>query len=218
MTSQQTLVATIAQDAPSGASVILDFKRDVITSTTITVRGQLEGVIRYKVETTTSGLIGINIKLIISENDRVLATIRRRDMLPDQLTFSGGSSMSLSKWLKWPKISAFPVTFEEFGQCYAWKRLDNDRIALYKESGSDEIAWYNPSYQTYDNSGERIMCPAFLALKAEADAIRTKILISCILVVQRMRAKQRARNSVKYSTTPTLGLMALTGSNLGGSF
>lgn len=109
MDSQQTLVATIVADAAPGASVILDLKRDVITNTTITVRGQPESRICYKVETSTAGLVGINIKLVIRENDRVLATIRRRDMLPDQLTFAGSSVVNLTKWLKWPKGSSLYV-------------------------------------------------------------------------------------------------------------
>jgi hypothetical protein len=112
MDSQLTLIGGDAElaapDPAFGAATILDFERDVMISTSATVRGQSH--IGYSVRTVKAGLVGMNPKTIISEGERVLATVLRRDMVPDLLTL-GGSSMSLNSWLKTPIFSSLYVEF-----------------------------------------------------------------------------------------------------------
>jgi hypothetical protein len=101
MDSQLTLIGRGAElaapDPAFGATTILDFDRDVMLSTNAIVRGQSH--IRYSVRTVRAGLVGMSPKTIISEEERILATVLRRDMVPDLLTL-GGESMSLGSWLK----------------------------------------------------------------------------------------------------------------------
>ncbi|KAI6110267.1 hypothetical protein EDD16DRAFT_1612045 [Pisolithus croceorrhizus] len=92
---------------PQNARTVLDFQRDVITSTLITVRGSSNT--RYKVETKSTAFSGLGVKLVISENDQTIVTIRHRDaaVFPDQITFEeeGSPSININKWLKWSKGS-----------------------------------------------------------------------------------------------------------------
>jgi hypothetical protein len=94
MDSQLTLIGRDAElaapDPAFGATTILDFDRDVMLSTNATVRGQSH--MRYSVRTVRAGLVGMSPKTIISEGERILATVLRRDMVPDLLTL-GGESM-----------------------------------------------------------------------------------------------------------------------------
>ncbi|KAI5982809.1 hypothetical protein EDD15DRAFT_2139109, partial [Pisolithus albus] len=103
---------------PQSARTVLDFQRDVITSTLITVRGSPNT--RYKVETKTTVFSGLGVNLRISKNDQTIVTVRHRDVavFPDQITFEeeGSPSINVNKWLKQSKGSTFPVTFEESGQ------------------------------------------------------------------------------------------------------
>ncbi|KAH7924063.1 hypothetical protein BV22DRAFT_1035572, partial [Leucogyrophana mollusca] len=209
MNSQITLVAP---STPTHASVTLEFERDVMTSTTITVRGNSTPC--YSVDSARAGTFKPNLKTVIREGDRVLASVERRDMLPDQLSLHGSPPMALSKWLKSPITSSFPITFEESGRKYLWRRDSGGKLQLYMENAnSDAIAWFHPSRLTFGaDGGNRVLHPASLSLTPEADIMRETVLISCILVLQKMRAKERTGETAGLLTTQGLTYGILTAS------
>ncbi|KAL4065083.1 hypothetical protein J3A83DRAFT_411952 [Scleroderma citrinum] len=214
MDSQVTLVDP---DIPSRSLLddvctVLDLERDVITSTVITMRGSSDT--RYKVQTKTRGFSRLGVRLVISENDNVIATIHRRDMFPDKISFEGSTTINVNKWLRWSKGSSFPASIEDWGQRFAWHVGPGERLALRSESNNTEIAWFNPSRLRFGNTSSESGSQAYLALAAPAEVMRTKVLVSCILVVQKMRANQRIWNTAAESTTWT-GFSAMMGT-LGG--
>jgi len=115
MDSQPTLISgdteLAAPDPAFGATTVLDFERDVMISTNATVRGQSH--IRYSVRMVKAGLVGMSPKTIISKEERILATVQRRDMVPDLLTL-GSETMNLGSWLKTPMFSSLCVRLRPF--------------------------------------------------------------------------------------------------------
>ncbi|KAG0705754.1 hypothetical protein DFH29DRAFT_1030000 [Suillus ampliporus] len=205
MDSQITLVGSdtepeleiAAPDPAFGATTILDFDGDVIISTNATVRGKSST--RYSVRTVRAGLVGLkNPKTVFSQGERILATVQRRDMVPDSLTL-GSKSTSLGSWLKTPMFSTFPVWFSEGGETYLWKEGQNGGISLYKGSSTGAIARFHPSEYSVTHDRGGITYRAHLDLRPEADLIREKVFISCMLVVQKTRknARKNAKENVK---------------------
>jgi hypothetical protein len=198
MDSQETLVDSdfepeiAAPDSAFGATTILDFDHDEMLSMDATVRGQSH--IRYSVRTVRGGVAGMSPKIIFSQGEGILATVQRRDMTPDLLTL-GGETMSLRSWLKTPMFSSFPASFNDEGETYLWKEGRDGRINLYKggDTSTGTIARFHPSNFVMTHNRRRITCHAHLDLQAEADLIREKVFISCVLLVQKTRKKGRAR-------------------------
>ncbi|KAG1731212.1 uncharacterized protein EDB91DRAFT_1028421, partial [Suillus paluster] len=197
MDSQVTLIGSDSESefaAPGpefGTSTTLDFDCDVMKSMNATVRGQSH--IQYSVRTVKGGLVGMNPKTIFSQKERILATVQRRGVLPDSLTL-GSKSMSLGSWLKRPLFSSFPASFSEGGETYLWKECQDGGIALYKGSTSTSaIARFYPSYFAVTYDRRRITHCAHLDLEPEADLIREKVFISCVLVVQKTGKNAKAK-------------------------
>lgn len=109
MDSQITLVDSdpdselAPPDLAFGATTILDFDSNARRLTNATVRG--ESHTRYSVRTVRTGLAGMNRKTIFSQGERILATVQRRNIIPDVLTL-GGETMRLGGWLKTPIFSS----------------------------------------------------------------------------------------------------------------
>ncbi|KAH7911101.1 hypothetical protein BJ138DRAFT_1007307 [Hygrophoropsis aurantiaca] len=176
------------------ASTTLEFERDVMTSTTITVRG--EDAPRYSIKSRRAGALTPRLRTVVSEGDRVIVTIGRRDILPDQLIWEGSPPINISSWLKFPVMAQFPVAFEEAGKRYHWRgdRSTGD-IQLHIENLSEPIAWFHPTHVVVDPTKDSNYTrrPASLSLTSEAETMREKVLLSCILVLQRTRTKERAQ-------------------------
>lgn len=195
---QVTLVAPnspVDSSIPQSARTVLDFQRDVITSTLITVRGSSNT--RYKVETKTTAFSGLGVKLVISENDQTIVTVRHRDVavFPDQITFAeeGSPSININKWLKWSKGSTFPVIFEESGQQFEWRVGGPTHLILHDQSTGAEIAWFRMSRSgPLDASDRPVRIPSYLALAPKADDMRKRVLVSCILVVRKARVNRQS--------------------------
>ncbi|KAG0701568.1 hypothetical protein DFH29DRAFT_875791 [Suillus ampliporus] len=213
MDSRVTLIGGDAElaapDPAFSATTILDFDRDVMISTNATVRGQSH--IQYSVKTVRGGLVGMNPKTIFNQGERILATVQRRDMVPDLLTL-GGETMSLGSWLKTPMFSSFPASFSEGGETYLWKEDPNGGIVLYKGS-TNVIARFYPSDLALTHDRRRITYCAHLDLRPEADLIREKVFISCVLIVQKMRknAKAKERDLASASQGLMFSSMAVPG-------
>ncbi|EGO22013.1 hypothetical protein SERLADRAFT_475122, partial [Serpula lacrymans var. lacrymans S7.9] len=190
-------ITYVNSPAPSDASTILDFKRDVMTHTKITVRG--DSTTCYTVETFKAGVGGV--KTVVRQSNRTLAAIERRDILPDQVTLRDGDApINLNKWLKSPVFSMFPITFEEAGKKYSWTRSSKGQLSLY-EKGSEHksagcIAWFQPSRLSLEGKDlDTVSHCAYLALKEEADQIRDVVVVTCLLVEQKARMKDKAKGT-----------------------
>ncbi|KAG1808308.1 hypothetical protein EV424DRAFT_206133 [Suillus variegatus] len=169
-------------------------------------------------EPVRTGLAGMNRKTIFSQGERILATVQRRNIIPDVLTL-GGETMRLGGWLKTPIFSSFPASFREGRETYRWKKGRDGRIDLYKGSGADTstIARFYPSDCAVTRDRRRITYRAHLDLRAEADLIREKVFISCVLIVQKrkkVKVKEQDLVSVNsneldliffYAIAPVLG-------------
>ncbi|EGN96461.1 hypothetical protein SERLA73DRAFT_162245 [Serpula lacrymans var. lacrymans S7.3] len=185
MDSQVTLVdpAILAL-----ASIILDFDRDDMKRTTIRIRGATSTQPYYYVETTKS-----DSRTVVRTGDHVIATVERRDIFPDQITFKGSQSMNLSKWLKSPKMAKFPISFVKDEKRYEWRINFIGQVALYEEGAAvtDAIAWFQASRKRVVD-GRPVVYNALLALKPEADLMRDTVLVSCLLVEQKARMNAKA--------------------------
>ncbi|KAG1865421.1 hypothetical protein F4604DRAFT_1781675 [Suillus subluteus] len=223
MDSQETLVDSnydpedlelATPDPAFGATTILDFDRDDMISTNATVRGQSQ--IRYSVRTVKAGLAGMNLKTVFSQGEGILATVQRRDMIPDLLTL-GGETISLRSWLKTPMFSSFPALFSEGRETYLWKEGRDGGIKLYKGSGSSAstIARFYPSDFVVTHDRGRITYRAHLDLRAEADLIREEVFISCVLIMQKTRKKAMAKERNLVSSQ---GLLFASMTATGGGF
>lgn len=164
----------------------------MMTSTDVTVRG--ESHIRYSVKTVRAGLVGMTPKTVFSQGEGVLATMQRRVIIPDLLTL-GDKTMRLCSWLKTPIFSLFLGSFSEGRDTYIWREGRGGRIDLCKGSGTStsSIARFYPSNYIATHNHRRMTCHAHLILGAEADLIREKVFISCVIIVQRMRKRALAR-------------------------
>ncbi|KAG1865419.1 hypothetical protein F4604DRAFT_1625432 [Suillus subluteus] len=202
MDSQVTLVDSnseselAAPDSAFDTTIILDFDRDDMISTNATVRGQTQ--IRYSVRTVKAGLAGMNPKTVFSQGEGILATVQRRNMIPDLLTL-GGETMSLRSWLKTPMFSSFPASFSEGRETYLWKEGQDGGIDLYKgsDASTSTIARFYPSGFVVTHDRRRITHHAHLDLQAEADLIREKVFISCVLIVQKTRKKVKRKRKAR---------------------
>ncbi|KAG2131245.1 uncharacterized protein EDB93DRAFT_1094487 [Suillus bovinus] len=213
MDSQVTLVDNdfelAVPDPAFGATTILDFDHDVMTSTNATVRGQ--GRLRYSVRTVRASLAGTNLKTVFSQEERILATVQHRDVIPDLMTL-GGETTRLGSWFKMPMFSSFPASFREGRETYCWKEGRGGGIDLYKGSGASSststIARFYPSNFVLTHDRRRIMCRAHLDLRAEADLIREKVFISCVLIVQKTRKDAQAKKWDLVPANSQFGLIA----------
>ncbi|KAH7911122.1 hypothetical protein BJ138DRAFT_1172740 [Hygrophoropsis aurantiaca] len=186
-------VTVIAPPASPDATTTLDFERDDMTSTTINARGNND--LHYTVETVPRSRSS-NMQTVIREGDRVLATVRHRDILPDQLILHGSPPISLRKWLKSPVTAILPATFQELGRKYRWKSNNGGKLQLYSDNKAcGVIAWFHPSHITFGRDSEDwSMQTACLSLRSDADIIRDTVVVSCILVLQKMRAKDKRKD------------------------
>ncbi|KAG2108029.1 uncharacterized protein F5147DRAFT_696357 [Suillus discolor] len=214
MDSQITLVdsdpdSELAPPDPAfGATTILDFDNNVRRSTNATLRGQSH--IRYSVGTVRTGLAGMSRKTVFSQGERILATVQRRNIIPDVLTLDG-LTMRLGCWLKTPIFSSFPASFREGRETYRWKKGRDGRIDLHKGSGANTstIARFYPSDFVVTRDRRRIKYRAHLDLRAEADLIREKVFISCVLIVQKTKRRAKAKEQELDLVSPNgdLGLI-----------
>jgi len=129
-----------------------------------------------------------------------IAEIKRKDLREDRIKFEGStSSVKLSKWLhgtngKW---SDFPVSFEWQSKTYTWKANSVRQIALY-DSADDRtpIAWFQTSRKE-DIQGVPTHVRALLALQSEGQEILDAVVISLLIVEQRLRWREmKYRNAV----------------------
>ncbi|KAJ6543842.1 hypothetical protein B0H19DRAFT_1267165 [Mycena capillaripes] len=187
------------------AAVFLDFSRDVLTKTTLSLRGTSSPIYQVSSE---DGLSTTHIHRISSSESELLATIARTDLiLPDKITMRGRKTVKVRSWLK-PQgiLSTIPATMEEDGTVYTWKTNDVGLLSLW--SGKEQIAWYQPAARRMVD-GKSVLMPAYLALDDVALPIQDSVVISCLVLGQKLRWDAKGNG---YTAA------AVTGSMLGSFF
>ncbi|KAF8061836.1 hypothetical protein FPV67DRAFT_1422353 [Lyophyllum atratum] len=161
------------------SAIHLNFSANSMKDAVLSSKGQPEYIV------STSGRSGTRITIQEANTQRVLATIKRRSLLPDTVTFAdhhGGSPMKLDEWMP----DAEPMAIIETGVGrYHWKAHELHRLALYSEHNV-----HTPlAYMTI--SGTK----PCLVMEAGTESFRDQILASLLIVEQNARMKEK-RSSI----------------------
>ncbi|KAG5642039.1 hypothetical protein DXG03_003737 [Asterophora parasitica] len=187
MDSQLTLVFSTS-DHPASIWV---FDRDDVKNAQISLYGTGEALFTVKsnihlTETTVTRT---------STGERI-ATVARRDILSDKVTFAGQKAKSVKGWLKSPKTSLFPATFEEGGVSYTWRSSIVHQLSLVaNDSPETPIAWFEDSKKRVVD-GIPTITTAFLALQPDALRIQEAVLVSFLILQHKNRMNVKANGLV----------------------
>ncbi|KIJ63408.1 hypothetical protein HYDPIDRAFT_113414 [Hydnomerulius pinastri MD-312] len=185
MDSQVTLVDPAVTDA-AGGNIVLEFDRDDMKNATICIRGEHRP--SYFVNTPDNRITTIH------AGDFLLATVERKTLRPDLITFRDSPPMNLSDWLKSPVLSAFPITLEEGGRRLEWRENFVGQLSLHDpskpQSQGTAVAWFTKSRRRVEN-GKRVVHKAFLVVKPEVDYMRDIVVVSCLLAEHKLRMKAK---------------------------
>jgi len=181
---------------PVTAHTVLDFDPDDMKQCTISVRGTGKQVYQVasdeKLKTTT---------IFRAYESTPLAVLERHDMQSDKITIIGRETLSVGKWLKSHLFSSFPVTLEEGGAKYTWNESGQGRLTLTSESDPDRpIAWFQGTEQ-YLVDGASQVGSAYLALELEADQIRDVVVISMLVLPEKMRRSETKSSNRRIAAT-----------------
>ncbi|KAJ8587867.1 hypothetical protein M405DRAFT_793793 [Rhizopogon salebrosus TDB-379] len=135
--------------------------------------------------------------------DRLLARIERNNILPDTITFpsrNDGSSINLSRWLQKGKLEdGHQIHAIETGHgTYMWKSDRELRLALYrKDDMSNHVAHLQEGSRTQNFA---------VIMQPEAQLIRDDVIISFLILEQRLRVSEKNVNvgGGKYDQNRTL--------------
>ncbi|KAG6375731.1 hypothetical protein JVT61DRAFT_2577 [Boletus reticuloceps] len=194
--SQLTLVDPSIAAAADG-HIILSFDMDDMKNTVLRLRNDPRP--RYLVHTVN------NAKTTVHGGDQLLATIERKTLRPDQITFPGASPMNLGDWLKAPMWSSFPLSFEEGGKRFQWRENFVGQLSLHDPTHSETMAWFSKSRKRLEN-GKLVVHAAFIAIKPEYDHMRDAIVTSCLLAEHKLRMK--GKHSALSEGAASMSLMA----------
>jgi len=126
-----------------------------------------------------------------SDSEDVVASIKRRTILSDTISFAHEPSRKLGKWLRAAggRSSELPATFEWQNQNYTWRHDSGRKISLYAELDPETpIAWFrSPSRQT--GSSTRGSSRAVLALQADGLGIVDGVVVSLLVVENNLRLR-----------------------------
>ncbi|KAG6809761.1 hypothetical protein H0H92_014820 [Tricholoma furcatifolium] len=180
MDSQVTLVNYTALQ--------LDFSKNSMLNAVLTSRG---GRAAYTISTVDASGSHTDIKDMVT--NRAVATIKRKTFTSDTVVFPdryGGKVLKLDKWLS---IVHFPdgsegtkVTIEDNQRTFLWKKHPLHRLALYHETDTETPVAYEVI-----QSG----LPPSLVMERgiESDSVREEILVSFLVIEQRLRLEAKAR-------------------------
>ncbi|KAF8557647.1 hypothetical protein OG21DRAFT_1520355 [Imleria badia] len=178
MDSQLTLVH-VPGPTPSKENIVLIFDRDDMMNTTLRIRGTY--LPSYFVDT-------LDNTTTIRTGDYLLATFTRRKFRPDQITFPGHPPMKLGSWLKSPTLLSSPLEFRACGRRFEWRQDLLGQVVLC-ESGrpGNHLAWFSKSRRNLGPRDCHMMHAAYLAIKPEVVEMTDMIVLSCLLVGQKLR-------------------------------
>ncbi|KAJ6567251.1 hypothetical protein DFH09DRAFT_1081269 [Mycena vulgaris] len=180
------------------AAVYLDFSRDVLTSTTISLRRNDKPV--YEV----SSEHGLSTTYVhrggAPGSEPPLAMLARGALvLPDYITLRGRAPMKVNVWLKPAGVfSTIPATMSEGGAAYTWRKNDAGLLSLW--SGDAQLAWFQPAVRRLVD-GKSVLMPAYVALQEAAVVVQDAIVISCLVLAQRLRRAQKGDDCTASSVT-----------------
>ncbi|EIW85764.1 hypothetical protein CONPUDRAFT_150545 [Coniophora puteana RWD-64-598 SS2] len=136
---------------------------------------------------------------------RLVATLAKNDMLPDTVTFYARDDtrkeekLRAEKWLSGKKDETFPASFEHAGTTFTWSARDpikarfgpiHPALLLMSSNTIDALAWYMPSKGRGVSPQERAGLQLSPAIDTD-DVLCVKVLVSCVLALQRWLAKHR---------------------------
>ncbi|OAX39455.1 hypothetical protein K503DRAFT_769490 [Rhizopogon vinicolor AM-OR11-026] len=123
--------------------------------------------------------------------NNLLAHIDRRDILPDTITFpdrNDGSSINISKWLHKSKLEDGNHIHAIETTCgsYVWKKDATYRLVLYrKDDMSNHVAHLQQGTRTQNFA---------VIMQPEAQLIRDDVIISFLILEQRLRVSEKNIN------------------------
>jgi hypothetical protein len=90
--SELTLTNLEASGVESRTSAVLVFDVDSMRNTTLRLRGHDKALYTVRTSKDTT-------ELLDARSDEIVAKIRKRDFLPDQITLRGRDTTSITSWL-----------------------------------------------------------------------------------------------------------------------
>ncbi|KAJ7499300.1 hypothetical protein FB451DRAFT_33760 [Mycena latifolia] len=173
------------------AARYLDFSREVFTSTTLSVRGNEHPI--YEVSSEHALSTTYVRRSGAPDSEPPLAMIARGALvLPDNVTLRGRAMTKVSAWLKAEGMfSPIPATMLEAATLYTWKKNNAGLLSLW--SGETQIAWYQPAARHLIDS-KSVLMPAYLALQDAAVPIQDVVVISCLVLAQKLRRAEKGND------------------------
>ncbi|KAG6808210.1 hypothetical protein H0H92_005031 [Tricholoma furcatifolium] len=163
----------------------LDFSKNSMLNAVLTSRGSPLYVI------STVDTAGSHTDVKDAATKKILAVIKRKIFLSDTVTFTnhhGGKTLKMEKWLSNVKLldGSAGIQFETgTGTKYVWKEHELHRIALYRESDFDHPL----AYEVVQTNS-----PPSLMMDSGMEAFRDQILVSFLLIEQRLRMATKAQD------------------------
>ncbi|KAJ7603595.1 hypothetical protein FB45DRAFT_908550 [Roridomyces roridus] len=165
---------TLVDPAPR---IFLTFSRNSMLSTTI--RRQPQGNLVYLV---TTNMHATTTEVRDADTERPVARIVRKDFLPDTVSFSGGKTVRMNKWLKRAELpDEIPSSILEIdmGQCVL-RAHPQYRLALYSPGMDNILAHWEPNTH-----------PPTLILSPTVESSQSQILTAFLYLEQMMRIKEK---------------------------
>ncbi|KAF7437469.1 hypothetical protein PC9H_004310 [Pleurotus ostreatus] len=176
---------------PTSASKILYLTPDNVKKCTITLDLKDPEQTQYIVDSNLE-LTYMHVRRPYDPPDQPLATLQRREVLPDKISFRGGEKIKVKSWLRPLKaFSTFPAAFEENGTTYVWDASIVGQLSMYKASEPDTpIAWFQSSRKLVMD-GVPTVLPAFLVLQPDAADIQDLTVVSFLILEQKARMSNK---------------------------
>jgi len=167
---------------------------DNVKNTTMTRLGDSADVL-FKVQSNAS-LTKCSVFRSASYSEPI-AVIKRGDIFPDRITLEGEERKTIKSWLRgYGTFKDFPISFEQNGQLFHWRKNVVDQLALFSEGDSERpIAWFERSKKRVVN-GVPTIIQAWLALEREAIPIRDAVVVSFLIVEHKVRTGINAGNMI----------------------
>ncbi|KAJ7067913.1 hypothetical protein C8F01DRAFT_1116201 [Mycena amicta] len=192
--------------------VFLDLSRNLLTATTISLRGADES-------RPPEGNAPKNHVYVISSENKLAKTLVQRasdppeatpigliersyTFFPDKVTLRGRAPMKLSEWLRPTKLmSTVPATMQVGEKQYIWKKNEDEMLSLWLDK--TQIAWYNPASRELVEGKSVLKC-AYIALLEDAMPILEDIVIAVAFLGQKLQWAVKNRD---HGSTATIGMI-----------
>ncbi|KAJ3517485.1 hypothetical protein NLJ89_g484 [Agrocybe chaxingu] len=176
--------STLVNEAPS---LSLMFDRNSVINATLYSRTSP----MYKITTNKNAT---RTDLCDLADQRVVATVKRREIFPDVVVFAHqrGKSVRISKWLKTMKVPGTRPTASietETGR-FTWRSDETHRLALYPEDETEFPIAYSRTVLDPPTIG--------LVIKAGSDTMHIEIITSFLILEHRLRMQEKRQEDHLY--------------------